>query len=267
MAAKAKTKAKAKPAEAAAPKPVCFVISPIGEPKSETALRADQTIRHLIRPAAEAQGFEVLRADGEKRPGVITTHIIERLVDSPLVIADLTESNANVFYELAIRHATRKPLVHIVTADQRIPFDVQMMRAVKYDLADPDVLAEAREELSAQIESVKDLDELETPISNFLELKQALESGDSSQVELAELKREVQSLTAEFRSQNRAPTYTPTMPATSMVRPGNLKPGELPSFRFDPHKTIVTSIPSDWKIPGYIGGSQAVSQDDSDDED
>jgi hypothetical protein len=256
---KPKSKAKAKPAQAAA-KPVCFVISPIGEPKSETALRADQTIRHLIRPAAEAQGFEVLRADGEKRPGVITTHIIERLVDSPLVIADLTESNANVFYELAIRHATRKPLVHIVTADQRIPFDVQMMRAVKYDLADPDALAEAREELTAQIESVKDLDELETPISNFLELKQALESGDSSQVELAELKREVQSLTAEFRSQNRALTYIPNKQTAGVFNPGNLKLSDLSGIRIDPNKTIVTSLPADWKI-------QAVSADDSDDED
>jgi hypothetical protein len=213
-----------------AERPICFVISPIGEPKSEEATRSDQTIRHLITPAAEAHGFEVLRADKEERPGIITTQIIQRLVSSPLVIADLTDSNPNVFYELAIRHVTRKPLVQIIDAGQRIPFDVQMMRAVKYDLRDPDVLVEARESLEVQIEAVKDDAEMETPISAGLELQKALESGDAGQVELAEIKSELQSLTAEVRSQAQ-PMMIPRPVGSSVIKGGTvLSEGVIPNL-------------------------------------
>ena len=97
----------------------CFVITPIGEDGSETRRRADQILRHVIAPAAEACGFETVRADQIAEPGLITTQIIQHIIDDPLVIADLTGSNPNVFYELAVRHAIR-PLLFMNTVQTKI---------------------------------------------------------------------------------------------------------------------------------------------------
>ena len=111
-------------------KNACFVISPIGESDSDTRKRADQILRHVIKPAVEQCGYIATRADEIDQPGIITSQVIQRVVEDPLVVADLTERNPNVFYELAIRHALRKPLVQIIKKGEQIPFDVAATRTV-----------------------------------------------------------------------------------------------------------------------------------------
>jgi hypothetical protein len=61
----------------------------------------------IVAPAAEACGYDTIRADQIAKPGIITSQVIQHLLDDPLVVADLTGWNPNVFYELAIRHAIR----------------------------------------------------------------------------------------------------------------------------------------------------------------
>lgn len=180
---------------------ICFVISPIGGEETATRKWADQTIKHLIRPAVEPHGLKVKRADEEDRAGIITTHIIQRLVSADLVVADLTGRNPNVFYELAVRHVTRKPLIQIIQAEEEIPFDVQAMRTVKFELSDPDALEVAREVLGRQVAAVLEEEEIETPISQAVG-QLALESGDPGQIEIADLARAVQALTAEVRGRS-----------------------------------------------------------------
>lgn len=183
-------------------KKLCFVISPIGKEDSPTRKWADQTAKHLIEPVAESHGFEVLRADKDPRAGIITTHIIQRLASADLVIADLTGRNPNVFYELAVRHVTRKPLIQIIRAEEEIPFDVQGMRTVKFELNDPDILVAAKKSLDEQISAVLEEEKIETPISQAIGQQAALESGDPGQVELADLAAAVQDLTAEVRGRS-----------------------------------------------------------------
>jgi hypothetical protein len=60
-----------------------------------------------IRPALEAAGCEVFRADEELRAGDIRTDMFQELLVADLVVADLTLDNANVWYELGVRHALR----------------------------------------------------------------------------------------------------------------------------------------------------------------
>src|SRR5690242_1093880 len=93
---------------------LCFVISEIGEENSEIRRRADDVLKYVIAPAAIDCGYEdPVRADQLPDPGIITSQIIQYLVESPLVVADLTGRNPNVFYELAVRHATGKPVVQM----------------------------------------------------------------------------------------------------------------------------------------------------------
>jgi hypothetical protein len=55
--------------------------------------------------------FKAIRADRISKGGIITDQVIQQVVEAPLVIADLTDGNGNVFYELALRHAIQKPVI------------------------------------------------------------------------------------------------------------------------------------------------------------
>jgi len=131
----------------------CFVVSAFGA-NPEEQKRHKQVLRHLVRKVLGGR-FQVVRADEIDDEGLITNQIIEHLIDDDLVIADLTGLNPNVFYEIAVRHAARKPIVHLITQGHQIPFDVANMRAIQYALDDPDLLEAAQEELARKVEAIE----------------------------------------------------------------------------------------------------------------
>jgi hypothetical protein len=134
-----------------AERPICFVISPIGKEGSEARGRADKVLKHVITPVADECGYEAIRADKISEPGMITTQVINHILNDPLVVADLTGHNANVFYELAVRHATRKPYLQIIQKGEPIPSDVAGMRTIDLDHTDLESVAIAKEEIERQI--------------------------------------------------------------------------------------------------------------------
>jgi hypothetical protein len=167
---------------------ICFVIAPIGEPESETRKRSDQVLKHVIVPAALGCKYKAVRADQISEPGMITSQVIQHVVDDPLVIADLTERNPNVFYELAIRHAIRKPLVQLIKKGEQIPFDVAGTRTIQVDHRDLDSVEEAKKEITSQIQALeKDSSKLETPISVSLDLQMLRQSDNPEQRSLADV--------------------------------------------------------------------------------
>jgi hypothetical protein len=178
----------------------CFVISPIGDPGSETRKRADQVLRHVIEPAATNCGYDTIRADRISEPGMITSQVIQHIVEDPLVIADLTGSNPNVFYELAIRHAIRKPLVQLIQKGEKIPFDVAGMRTVPVDHKDLDSVDEARSEIERQIRAVesKRPEEIDSPITVSIELQALKTSDNPEQRSLAEFVSAVSDLRSDI---------------------------------------------------------------------
>ena len=170
------------------PKKDCFVIAPIGEPESETRKRSDQILKHVINPAVEKCGYCATRSDKISEPGMITSQVIQHIVDDPLVIADLTETNPNVFYELAIRHVICKPFVQIIKKGEPIPFDVAGARTIYVDHRDLDSVEEAKLEIIAQILSLEsDSSKLETPISVSLDLQLLKQSDNPEQRSLADV--------------------------------------------------------------------------------
>jgi len=186
-------------------KKICFVISPIGEEGSDTRERSDQVLKHIITGPAEQNGYTVIRADKISEPGIITTQIIEHIVDAELVIADLTEKNPNVFYELAIRHAIRKPLVQMIRKGDIIPFDVAATRIIQFDLHNLDSVASAKEEISNQINSLEaGNSDFHNPISVSLDLKVLKESGNIEERSLADIVEAVSDLRIAVTSQDKA---------------------------------------------------------------
>jgi hypothetical protein len=150
-------------------KKICFVISPIGDEGSDKRRRFEKVLRHIITPAVNGCGYDAFPANKISMPGIITSQLVRHLIDDPLVIADLSETNPKVFYELAIRHFIGKPIVQIIQTRESIPFDISPIRTVQFDLTDPDSIENAKNEIVSQIHSTEDNPSIvDNPITNIL---------------------------------------------------------------------------------------------------
>lgn len=132
----------------------CFIACPIGSDDSKIRKWSDRTFKYIIKPVVEKYGYNAIRADHIKTPGIITNHVIEQLYEADLVIADLADHNPNVFYELSIRHSTHKPYIQMIKIGQKIPFDINGMRTIFYD-TDLKHVDDAKNELAKQIEAIE----------------------------------------------------------------------------------------------------------------
>lgn len=180
----------------------CFVISPIGEEGSEMRERSDKVLEHIIKPPVEECGYECMRADEISEPGIITSQIIQHLIDDDLVVADLTGKNPNVYYELAVRHVIRKPIVQVIQAGESIPFDVAGTRTIHVDHRDLDSVADCKLELVKQIRSVeKDPSRVDTPISVAIDLEFLRKSEnplEKSSAEIISMLQDVRSMVSDI---------------------------------------------------------------------
>lgn len=167
----------------------CFVISPIGDEESSVRRRSDQVLQYIIRPPLEAEGYTVVRADKISEPGIITAQIIERIVEDDLVVADLTEWNPNVFYELAIRHAIRKPYIQLIKRGEKLPFDVAGTRTIFFNVTDLDSVESAKSDVSSQLKSLHAKGDAlaDSPISTAIDLQALRQSSDPEQRSIGDL--------------------------------------------------------------------------------
>lgn len=128
---------------------VCFVIGPIGKENSPTRKHADLLLKGIVREsiASNFRDIKVIRSDEESDPGLITEKIINRIIHSDIVIADLTELNPNVFYELGIRHATGRVTIAVAMKGTELPFDNIGQRTIFYDPLDYDSMEMCRTQI------------------------------------------------------------------------------------------------------------------------
>jgi hypothetical protein len=112
----------------------CFVIMPIRQSGTPEYRHYRALYDNVIRTTISNLGYEVKRADDYQKSGSITKEIILHLAQSDLVIADLTSLNANVFYELGVRHALRGTGTIMILDEKEttIPFDITTYRVIKF---------------------------------------------------------------------------------------------------------------------------------------
>ena len=138
----------------------CFIVSPIGSTDSEQRKHADLVLTALIEPALADLGLTAVRADQIGSPGLITSQVIDHVARAALVIADLSFANPNVYYEVALRQAARKPMVQITRASDPLPFDVGQFRTYVIDMSDIYTLVPQidlhRQEITRQCRSALD---------------------------------------------------------------------------------------------------------------
>ena len=160
-------------------RPHAFVIMPFGKKKGADGSIYDfnAIYSHVIKPALEIAGFEPFRADEETASGDILTDMFQELLLADLCIADMSIDNANVFYELGIRHAFRKRgVVHIQAGRAYMPFDVFNVRTIPYHITtegvpDPTFLEKDKTAISrvARDTWASDIDAIHSPIFTLLD--------------------------------------------------------------------------------------------------
>lgn len=151
---------------------VCFYISPIGDDDSEIRKHSDVFLSSIVEPALREFGLEVVRADKIGQGGMITSQVLEHVMRSKLAIVDLSWHNPNAFYEMAIRHACKLPIIQICRKADSLPFDVNQIRTVVIDTTDSYSLVPRletyRSEIATQARSaLNDATENSNPLTVF----------------------------------------------------------------------------------------------------
>jgi nucleoside 2-deoxyribosyltransferase len=103
----------------------CFVIMPFEE-------KFNGIWKHVIKPTVEDTGDECLRADDIFAPGSIIEDVIHAIHEANYIIADVSEQNPNVYYELGFAHAIEKPVILLTSDISKLPFDIKQQRVIKY---------------------------------------------------------------------------------------------------------------------------------------
>ena len=153
----------------------CFVVMGFGK-KTDYAtgrvLDLDKSYAYIIKPAAEEAGLVCKRADEIVHSGTIDVPMFEQLLTADVVVADVSTSNPNAFYELGVRHALR-PYTTITMAEDKMvfPFDISHMAIQKYHHLGEDIgygeAVRMKGALKAAILTILDNPKNDSPVYTF----------------------------------------------------------------------------------------------------
>jgi hypothetical protein len=194
----------------------CFFVTRVGEKDSPERRRTDEVSEFIVRPILAEFDLALHRVDLDSTPGQVTAQIIRGLIESDVVLADLTGRNPNVFYELAVAHAFRRPVVMLIDSTDALPFDTQNERVIsigddgqKLGAAEAE---EARKQLRAALKIVTkegySPENLVTSAAGAQSLD-ALAPGDPVAAELSAVREQIADLHRITVRSSRAVTRTP----------------------------------------------------------
>jgi hypothetical protein len=155
--------------------PSCFILMPFGKKKGPEGIEFnfDDICEKLIKPAIAMAGLSPIRADGEKTDGIIHKAMYERLILCDYAIADLSTVNANVYYELGMRH-TVKPFttVCIMSSKTNLAFDLNLNRTFPYQIDENGLLTNIDSDINVIAEKLllaKKLKVTDSPVHQLVD--------------------------------------------------------------------------------------------------
>lgn len=170
----------------------CFFAAPIGDEGTEGRRRSDQVRDYIVTPAVVALGLEVVRADAIAEPGSVTSQVLEHVIHAKAVVADLTDNNPNVYYELAIRHCAHKPVVLI--SETALPFDLVSERTIFFSSSDLSRVDNCKRKIVDHFTSAFRGDSQDSPVQRTVDLN-SLRAGNTMERQVARLATTVDELT------------------------------------------------------------------------
>lgn len=181
----------------------CFMITPIGEIGSTARKQAD-FVFHFLESACEDRGIKLERADKMAGSSMITTRIFEAVSSAELCVADLSNLNANVFYELGVRHSLRLPVIHIAHESTPLPFDNAQHDTIFYDLSDVNSMTKLQRSVTAELIRIsEDGYTVSNPLTHALGAITVLQSEDPKDQLVAQLAERISMLERQDKAYSR----------------------------------------------------------------
>ena len=148
-------------------KPTCFILMSYGRRADPTRLDQpeidfDRLYDDAIGPAVELAGMQPIRADRDEGGGIIHKAMLERLILCDFAVAELTLPNANVYYELGVRHTSRRNTTLLLLADHvKLPFDLAPVGALPYTIGkdgsvSPEQAGTLRTKVAAALQALRE---------------------------------------------------------------------------------------------------------------
>lgn len=125
----------------------CFVIMPFGDKRDARGRKIDfdKIYRSILVPAITEAELTPVRCDEVAESGLVHRRMLELIRDARAAVVDISLLNANVFYELGVRHALRRSVTVMVRRrGTEVPFNVANLKLIEYDEHRPEHLAAAR---------------------------------------------------------------------------------------------------------------------------
>ena len=133
-----------------------FVLMPFREP-------IGSYYPAIFKPALEAVGYYVTRADDLFTPQPVMQDIQASILAADLILCEMSDRNPNVFYELGLAHAIGKPAILISRKADDIPFDLRHVRVILYDSTEAGWESKLREDIGAAAQAVVTSSEIWPP--------------------------------------------------------------------------------------------------------
>ncbi|WP_409268274.1 hypothetical protein [Pseudomonas sp. KCJK9044] len=178
-----------------------FIVTPIGADNSPTRRAADGLISAVITPVLKKLGFDTYVAHEIASPGSITRQVVEHVLYDELVVANLSELNPNVMYELAIRHCVGLPIVVLAENGTRLPFDISDERTVFFQ-NDMHGAVDLAPRLEAAIAAAMALEEPDNPVYRVTQSRVLRESAEPDDAQSFLIKKldYIESFISEIKS-------------------------------------------------------------------
>jgi hypothetical protein len=238
----------------------CFVIMPIADPDGYDKGHFSKVYEDIFKPACERSNFKPVRADEVKQTNLIHLDILQKLIDSPMAICDLSSRNPNVLFELGLRQAFDKPTVLVQENGTPKIFDIAPLRYTEYrrELRYRDVLedqASIAQAIVATKSSTAKGDGVNSIVSILSLAKPAtlkeVAEGDSSgllqlvRAEMSEMRSDFRKAMFLFESFNNLPYPAGKGPTVSIRRSINeardsMREAERLLERGAPHDVVVS---------------------------
>ena len=116
----------------------------------------DRYYQEIYATAIKDAGFEPVRADELFSTGNVVEQIWEQIEKSTVMLADLTNKNPNVFYELGLAHAARKPVVFTTGNVEDVPFDLRHLRVIPYEIREPDWAEKLTRDVTSYLKNARE---------------------------------------------------------------------------------------------------------------